>query len=305
MATKRQQRELLAEYSRKDQEWGLFEEFEIAFCNAVKIDGLEKGVYQPFILRGLLFDGAVGYVDADQSFKLGINPGWYWTRPTGFNSEYGFPKSYNLTYGNYEIAKSNVFYQDFHLIHANATHYPYAMRFLREAKELTALSVSEKINTEASRNADLIPVPDPTIEQSLKRAYDNMRNGCATVVLSEREAECLQNKVTNPTPFIADKIHALYQARYADALKRCGIVSANDYKRERVQTAEVDASVGETIDYINILIDSVNDSFENEGLPFIMYFNGYAARYDEDNDGKVTPEDFENEEKEEKEDDNV
>lgn len=296
MGLKKQQQELSAAYSTHDYEWSIFSELELAFCNAVKISGLTPEVYPPFIMQGLLYHGAVGYVDEEQSYSLGVRAGWYWVRSCGFNSEYGFPQSYNLVFGNYDVAKSNVFYKDFHLLHANATHYPWALRFLRDAKELTALNVSEKINTEASRNADLIPVPNVETEQTLRRAYDNMRNGCATVVLSESAAECLQNKVTNPTPFIADSIHALYQQKYADALKRCGIVSANDYKKERVQTAEVNAGAGESIDYIYILIDSFNDSCEREGLPFRMSFNGYAARFDRDGDID------ENDESEEKKD---
>lgn len=298
MATKRQQQELREQFFTQDYEWSIFSELEIAFCNSVKISGLDPEVYPPFIMQGLLYNGAVGYVDDEQSYHLGVRAGWYWVRPCGFNNEYGFPKSYNLVFGNYDVAKSNVFYTEFHLIHANATHYPWAMRFLRDAKELTALNVSEKINTEASRNADLIPVPNVETEQTLKRAYDNMRNGCATVVLSQSAAECLQNKVTNPTPFIADSIHALYQQKYADALKRCGIVSANDYKKERVQTAEVNAGAGESIDYIYILIDSFNESCERASLPFRMTFNGYAARFDTNGDGVID----ENDEKEKEND---
>lgn len=299
MASRRDKKEILAEYRKHDYEWSLFQEMEIAFCNSMKIEGLDDEVYPPFIMRGLLYNGAVGYVDDDQSYALGVNPGWYWVRPSDFNSEWGFPKSYNLVYGNYLIAKENVFYKDFHLINANATQYAWSTRFLREAKELAELNISEKINTEASRNADLIPVPDVDTEQTLRRAYDNMRNGCATVILSEKAAECLQNKVTNPTPFIADKIHALFEQRFSAALKRCGIVTANDFKKERVQTAEVNAGAGESLDYIHILRDSFNDACERGGIRnkkgerTRMVFNGFAARFDTNGDGVIDELDFE------------
>lgn len=290
MRETRNRQEAKARWESCDNEWAIFQEFENTFCNAFKITGLDPDVYPPFIIRGLLYDGCVAYVDHEQSINLSIEEGWYWCRPTGFNSRYGFPKSYNLVYGNYVVAKTNVFYKDFHLIHGNATHFPYVIRFLQEAKELERLRISEKINVEASRNADLIPVKNPEIRMTLERAYANVRSGVTAVELSEEAAEALQNKISNPTAFNADKIHALFEQRFTNMLKRCGSIADNDFKRERVQSAEVSASAGEAIDFAYIFIDSFNTSCKRDGLPFEMVFNGYAARFDdfdEEKEGKT------------------
>ena len=73
-------------------------------------------------------------------------------------------------------------------------------------------------------------------------------------------------------------------------LTRIGILTANSSKRERVQTMEIEAGVGESIDLIYSIIDYWNKQNETYGLPYEMEFNGTSEAY-------YAPNDDENEEK--------
>ena len=90
----------------------------------------------------------------------------------------------------------------------------------------------------------------------------------------------------NETPFVADKIQEQKKIIRNEFLTRIGILTANSSKRERVQTAEIEAGIGETVDLIYTVIDYWNKQNEQYGLPYTMEFNGtteayYAPKYDE------------------------
>ena len=75
-------------------------------------------------------------------------------------------------------------------------------------------------------------------------------------------------------------------------------MTANSSKRERVQTMEIEAGVGESIDLIYSIIDYWNKQNETYGLPYEMEFNGTSEAY-------YAPTDDENEEKEVKENERI
>ena len=81
-------------------------------------------------------------------------------------------------------------------------------------------------------------------------------------------------------------------------LSRLGIMTANTMKRERVQTAEVNAGMGEAVDLIYTVIDFWNKQAESYGLEkYKMTYNGVSEEYYEpedvpnDIDGKPEDED--------------
>jgi hypothetical protein len=57
-------------------------------------------------------------------------------------------------------------------------------------------------------------------------------------------------------------------------LNKLGIMSANINKRERVQVGEVNATVGQCVDYIYLWIDTFNAQMKDYGLPYRMELNG-------------------------------
>ena len=81
----------------------------------------------------------------------------------------------------------------------------------------------------------------------------------------------------NETPFLADKFNEMKKEYRNEFLSRLGIMTANTMKRERVQTAEVNAGMGEAVDLIYTVIDFWNKQAESYGLEkYKMTYNGVS-----------------------------
>lgn len=251
----------------------LVKEITALFCNAVTYTDLPSEIPPEYITLGLLLDGAM-IVKRDD-----VNT-WYRIKPAGTLNRYGYSNYYNLGFANNIFVEQNVPYDDVHLIKANAQCFPWIIKFIQSAERIEELETSARINVEVSRNTAIIPVPDEKDAISVERFYKTAKTGAVAVAVTERVAEMLQNQVTNPTDFIADKIMTLARAEWEDVIKRCGVLTSNNFKRERVQTAEVNAGAAECIDYIYIMVDTFNRDCERAGLPTRMHFNGYTAVYD-------------------------
>ena len=76
------------------------------------------------------------------------------------------------------------------------------------------------------------------------------------------------------TEFIVNDL-VQYQTHERDLLlNKLGIMSANTDKRERVQVGEVNATVGQCVDYIYLMIDTFNRQCEDYGIDVKMSLNG-------------------------------
>lgn len=266
----------LIEAMRYGRMYNIVEELSILFCNSVRYVGSAvNGVDADYITLRLLYQGCIGYVDAQQAERLGIESDWYEIIPVGTRNKYGFPDAYNLQYANNKgVIRSEVPYDAIHVIKANSKLYPWYLRFVSDAETIEKLETSMLINVQASRNTDIIPVKDEKTRLSINNFYDMARNGSPAVVVKDGDiADALRNKIENKTKFEAEKIQTLARTVWEEAVKRCGIVSANNFKRERVQTAEVNASACETIDYIYAMIDTFNRDAERAGIDVRMEAN--------------------------------
>lgn len=274
----RKEREKFREAQRYGRVNALVKEITALFCNAVTYTDLPENIPPEYITLGMLFDGAMCVRKDDTQV-------WYRVKPAGTINRYGYANYYNLGYANNVFVEQNVPYEDIHLIKANAECFPWFIKFVQSAERIERLETSAKINVEVSRNTAIIPVPDEKDVVSIENVFRSTKDGAVAVAVSDRVAEMLQNQITNPTAFVADKIMTLARAEWEDIIKRCGVLTSNNFKRERVQTAEVNAGAGECIDYIYILVDTFNRDCERAGLPTRAHFNGYASIYDtmEDN----------------------
>ena len=100
-----------------------------------------------------------------------------------------------------------------------------------------------------------------------------------THVIIKKPLSSMLNTMKNETPFVADKIQEQKKIIRNEFLTRIGILTANSSKRERVQTAEIEAGIGETVDLIYTVIDFWNKQNEQYGLPYTMEFNGTTEAY--------------------------
>ena len=72
---------------------------------------------------------------------------------------------------------------------------------------------------------------------------------------------------------MADKVEPLKEQGREQRVNKIETMTANISRRERGQVGEVNATVGQCEDYIYMLIDNVNRTFTEYGLPFEMELN--------------------------------
>ena len=90
--------------------------------------------------------------------------------------------------------------------------------------------------------------------------------------------------------YLVDKFSEARDTERDVLLTKLGILTANTDKKERVQSAEVNASLGQASDYIYLLIDTFNKQCESYGIPYKMLFNGSMEEIylkDVDGDGDI------------------
>ena len=73
--------------------------------------------------------------------------------------------------------------------------------------------------------------------------------------------------------FLADKFNVLKGEFKNELLTKLGIMNANTDKRERVQVGEVNATLGQCLDYLYLLIDTFNKQCETYEIPYKMIIN--------------------------------
>lgn len=268
MANKRYEAEALQAGIRKRY----VDELTALFCNSVIVDGIEGDAPQSFLLLTLLRFGQVGKYNGE----------WYRLVAEAPLNQYGLPSYYSLQTGNGIILAVHIPREKINIYRANAISYPYIGNFEAVADSLALMDTSIRTNLLNSQTAWLMGVDNEEQAENIKRAYEDMALGLPAIVVNKKTmGESFADEKNVSVMFIADKIADLRERRWDDALKRCGIVTANDYKRERVQTAEVNAGAGESIDYIYQMIDQFNQDAEKQGQPERMRFNGVAQEYDQ------------------------
>lgn len=149
---------------------------------------------------------------------------------------------------------------------------------LHTAEILTQLTIGVRQNAIAMQTPSFYVVDDPDEVFSMRATMEQVVNG-APAVIAKRNIAANYATIRNETPFVADKLKALAREFETDFLTKVGILSANTQKRERVQSAEVNAGVGECVDRIYTVIDTNNKQCEEYGLAKYKYeLNGSVER---------------------------
>lgn len=238
------------------------DDFANLACNSVVIENLPPDVPQDYIMQVLLTQGAIAWYPATNTF--------YQVSGVGRNDVYGYPTRYNLIGGNgksFHVPAASIV-----LIKANPLATPIYPLICRTSKMLAYIDTSIENNLIATQSTKILAVDDDSQVASVHAAYDNKRIGCPAVVTRKDIADAMTS-IDDSVPYIADKLFALRGAYRDELLQHLGVLTANREKRERVQSAEVNAAVGEVVDYIYTLIDTANRDAERGGAPFRMRLN--------------------------------
>lgn len=268
-----------------------YNEFLNLLTNAIGIDGIEGYRQKKLVKRLLLEEGQVGYD--------GITNRWYRISPCGKLDENGdYSEAKFLPNNGGAGFKRELSYEPVHegayLIEALPA---YGITFAELIHE--ACDFMEQADLCARQNLDANKTPfvgvckDEETRLSLISALEQKQMGQAALIVSPELGDALKG-VSFQTQFIADKALMLRDQERDTLLNKLGVLTANTDKKERVQSTEVNAKLGECTDYIYMLIDTFNEQMKDYGLPFTMYYNGSMEELYEDGDPDAVSEQEEN-----------
>ena len=248
--------------------YSLYEEYKALLMNAVKIPLLPAHI-ERFVKSCMIENNQVGFDRITKrwaiAFGEGVNEYWLPTTITFF-----FPnnkKSYQRP-AFYEPAENGAY-----LIHALPTGTSFFEIISATTNEMRECDISIRQNLKATRTPFVAVVKDENTRLSLLSAIEQKEEGKPAVITSADLAEGLKGVVFE-TPYIVDKVEQYRTIIRDRLLNKLGIMSANINKRERVQVGEVNATVGQCVDYIYLWIDTFNAQMKDYGLPYRMELNG-------------------------------
>ena len=272
-----------------------FDEYFNLLMNAVKVvsaQGEEAINYETetFLKRGLFENGAMGY---DKITKQ-----WYYVYGQGLN-EFGNPTSLIFVTANGFTFSRKAYYEDEDDGAYKVDALPISMSMSQLIKAttdfMTNCEVAMKQNLEACKTPYIVVCKDEKLRLSFETALQQKVLGQACIVVSEDLGDGLK-AVDIGVTYLVDKFAEARDTERDTLLNKLGILTANTDKKERVQSAEVNASLGQASDYIYMLIDNFNKQCDSYGLPFKMDFNGSMEEIylqDVDGDGDIDVNDIE------------
>lgn len=243
-----------------------FLEYKNLLINAVSIKGL-KFNEERFVKSCLIENGAVGF---DR-----LTDKWANVYGEGIN-DLGNPETLTFVFPNRSTYQRRAYYEPdeigAYMILALPNTFALST-MIRETVEIEAMcDKAIRQNLKACQTPYIVVVKDEDTRLSVLQAIQEKEEGDPVVIVSADISEGLKG-VQTETPYMVDKFVAYRDQERDRLLNKLGIMSANINKRERVQVGEVNATVGQCVDYIYLLIDTFNKQMETYGLPFEMVLN--------------------------------
>lgn len=143
----------------------------------------------------------------------------------------------------------------------------------RSCRFIANAECAKNQNLEASKFSKIITCRDDNLRLSIEHACQQVTAGEPVIVVSPELGDAMKGEDISSI-FHVNEIMEAQEREENKLLTKLGTLSANTQKRERVQSAEVNAGIGMASDYIYLLIDHFNKQCESYGLPFEMEFNG-------------------------------
>lgn len=242
------------------------------FASMVTVEGPDvEGTPPQFIINAGLMHGAVAFIEKGKPAA-----GWYGSDGAGERTRFDFYKRLYLTQANDERG----FYRTDKTakeIRFSASRIPLTAYFLNWATTLDAFDRAIRANVNAARFGRFIGVPREQ-RNTVKLALAEGANG-DPVIVGNDIVSAFQNSDISVN-FITPSIIAAKNAFWAGCIKQIGGVTAQQQADERVQTAQVNAAIGESVDFIYSTIAQFNGDAEYHGVRARMIYTGFAARYD-------------------------
>ena len=143
---------------------------------------------------------------------------------------------------------------------------------MQGAMQIGETDVAIRQNLVATQAPWIAVAKDKNMIYSLKQAMERKIEGAPAIVVSQELGDALKG-ISFDTPYLVDKLDQHRDALRDRLMNKVGIMSANVNKRERVQVGEVNAMLGQCLDFIGTLVDNVNQQFEAYNIPYELYNN--------------------------------
>ena len=262
-----------------------FEEYFNLLMNAVKVVSAQGETSinyeeETFLKRGLFENGSMGY---DKITKK-----WYYVYGLGLNDD-GDPTELCFVTANGKTFTRPAYYDNKDDGAYKVDALPINMSMSQMIKATTDFMINCEMamtqNLEACKTPYIVVCKNENLRLSFETALQQKQTGQAVVVVSEELGDGLK-AVDIGVTYLVDRFAEARDTERDTLLTKLGILTANTDKKERVQSAEVNATLGQASDYIYMLIDNFNKQCDSYGLPYKMVFNGSMEEiYLNDNDG--------------------
>lgn len=220
-------------------------------------------------VKTLLFNGCAGY---DKITKK-----WYNVYGEGIN-EIGNPRELIFLTANGSVAFSRPAYYDkdedgAYIIYGlpNKTSMVEIIKETTDFMENCDLAMRQ--NLEACKTPYIVVCKNKNLMLSYQQAIREKQEGQAVVLVSEELGEGLK-AINIGVEYLVDKFSEIYDWKRDTLLNKFGIITSNNNKKERIQSAEVNATLGQATDYIYLVIDTFNKQMESYDIPYEMKLNG-------------------------------
>lgn len=272
-----------------------FEEYFNLLMNAVKVVSAQGEASinyeeETFLKRGLFENGSMGY---DKITKK-----WYYVYGLGLNDD-GDPTELCFVTANGKTFTRPAYYDNKDDGAYKVDALPINMSMSQMIKATTDFMINCEMamtqNLEACKTPYIVVCKNENLRLSFETALQQKQTGQAVVVVSEELGDGLK-AVDIGVTYLVDRFAEARDTERDTLLTKLGILTANIDKKERVQSAEVNATLGQASDYIYMLIDNFNKQCDSYGLPYKMLFNGSMEEIylnDNDGDGNIDVNDIE------------
>lgn len=262
-----------------------FEEYFNLLMNAVKVVSAQGEASinyeeETFLKRGLFENGSMGY---DKITKK-----WYYVYGLGLNDD-GDPTELCFVTANGKTFTRPAYYDNKDDGAYKVDALPINMSMSQMIKATTDFMINcemaMKQNLEACKTPYIVVCKNENLRLSFETAIQQKQTGQAVIVVNEDLGDGLK-AIDIGVTYLVDRFAEARDTERDTLLTKLGILTANTDKKERVQSAEVNATIGQASDYIYMLIDNFNKQCDSYGLPYKMIFNGSMEEiYLNDNDG--------------------
>lgn len=286
MATKKQQEDNgnkkirdLNPYQRR-QPYGIVDRFSEYFSlllNAVKIvpkankaDATESMNYDvETYVKTLLFNSCAGY---DK-----ITNKWYNVYGEGIN-DLGNPRNLSFMTANGRVIFTRPASYDkdidgAYIIYGLPNKTSMVSIIQETTSFMTNCDLAMRQNLEACKTPYIVVCKNDNLKLTYEQALQQKQEGQAVVLVSEDLGEGLK-AVNIGVEFLVNDFAEVRDRERDTLLNKLGIITSNNDKKERIQSAEVNATLGQATDYIYLLIDTFNKQMKSYDIPFEMKLNG-------------------------------